>query len=138
MMRIGNSICIHNKLEVFCFWHRIRGILWINPPPNLFFTDLFLYFLDCFSAVSCLCLVHDFLQFKDSITSKPRRRSGGQISTTHKRPLLLFQKKKLKKKKKKKKPQKPTKIPKKKKLLSRIDKIKIISTVISDHIFLTQ
>ena len=47
-------------------------------------------------------------------------------------------KKTTKKKKKKKKPQKPTKIPKKKKLLSRIDKIKIISTVISDHIFLTQ
>lgn len=44
---VTNSI--HNKLEVFCFWHRIWGILWINPPPNLFFTDLFLYFLDCFS-----------------------------------------------------------------------------------------
>ena len=61
-------------------------------------------------------------------------RSGGQISTTHKSPLLPlpFQKEKLKKKKK------STKIPKEKRLLSRIDKTKTISTVISDHIFVTQ
>ena len=131
-MRIGNSICIHDKLEDFCIWHRIWGTLWVNPPQNLFFTDLLLYCPDCFSAVSCLWLVHDFLQFKGSITSKPSRRSnrytaenirtmvfpletphmlfsnwqlrsGGQVSTTHKSPLLPlpFQKEKLKKKKKK-------------------------------------